>query len=994
MGRTKTAILLMILGVAGKNLYAQAPAAFRVLCGVTDSTRTRWDGSLKVKDAGAVTMEGWRFEADDSVNGNHFHFSTRPNRQFGEAETRTIVANGLIVTASAATDNSEFRFKTAQGDFSFLPAEVPYGKGVYKLDGRVYVDRIPVAARLTNSPEEEDYPALASGSNGDVWLAYIQFCHSADADKLRAAISEVPKDFKPYAVPTGGDQIWARKYSAGKWGDPIAVTPSGRDLYRTAVATDGNGRAWVFWSENAGGNFNIFARAVGASGLQDQLRITREEGSDIDPVAATDAGGRVWVAWQGWRHGLAAIYSSHLEGSGFSAPTRISNSDRNEWNPAIAADKSGRVAVAWDSYRNGNYDVYARILTADAWGDEIPIAATARYEAYPSISFDPSGRLWIAYEEGGRGWGKDFGAYATSGISLYQGRRISMRGLEPDGRLVAPDVSFESRLLGAPNLRPDRLGHQSDSEGLDPDVGRAWHRADADGAANSYATAKNTLPRLVVDGSGRVWLAFRSAHPTWWNPIGTVWTEYLASFDGKEWTRPIFLNHSDNILDNRPALLAVANGKLLVVNSSDGRRNLKLTEGNSNQYGMTGSPYADPYENDLWSHDVNLGAAAKPITAVAAGPGSRPEPATVDAAGAANVQAIRDYRGGAGGDLRIVRGEFHRHSEISMDGADDGTLLDQWRYVLDAAAMDWVGCCDHDNGGGREYSWWITQKLTDIFYSPGRFVPMFSYERSVGYPEGHRNVIFVQRGIRPLPRYKSSTIVSAPKSDQPVHAVDTQMLYVYLKQFDGIVASHTSATGMGTDWRDNDPGAEPVVEIYQGDRQNYEMPDAPRSPREKDSIGGWRPKGFINLALDKGYRLGFEASSDHVSTHLSYANLYVKDVTRESVLDALKKRHVYASTDDILADVECGEHMMGDEFTTSAPPALKIKLRGTSKFAKVTIIRDGKFVYTASPDTQEVDFSWRDNQPATGKTSYYYVRGEQENGELVWVSPMWIKYNP
>ena len=70
---------------------------------------------------------------------------------------------------------------------------------------------------------------------------------------------------------------------------------------------------------------------------------------------------------------------------------------------------------------------------------------------------------------------------------------------------------------------------------------------------------------------------------------------------------------------------------------------------------------------------------------------------------------------------------------------------------------------------------------------------------------------------------------------------------------------------------------EPVVEIYQGDRQNYEMPGAPRSNSEKDSIGGWRPKGFVNLALDKGYRLGFEASSDHVSTHISYANLYVKD---------------------------------------------------------------------------------------------------------------------
>jgi hypothetical protein len=992
MRRISVALVLLIVFVPGKNLQAQASTTFRVLCGVTDATPTRWDGSLKVKNAGSYTLEGWRFEHDDSANGNHFSFSTRAARNFGEDEGKVLVANGLIITASAVTENSEFVFKTAQGEFSFRASEIPYARGIYELDGRVYVDRIPAAARLTNTPEEEDYPSLASGPHGDIWLAYVQFHHNPNADKLRAAISEAPRDFKEYAEPTGGDQIWARKYSAGKWGEAVALTPPGRDLYKTAVAVDGNGRAWIFWAENDAGNFDIFARAVDASGAKEPLRISREAGSDIDPVAATDASGRVWVAWQGWRDGLAAIYVAQQQGSGFSPPAKISNSTKNEWDPAIAADKTGRVAVAWDSYRNGNYDVYARTYSAQAWGEEVPVAATARYEAYPSIAFDPSGRLWIAYEEGGRGWGKDFGAYATSGVSLYQGRRISLRGLEPDGRLVAPDVSFESRLVGAPNSRPDLPGRQGDTGAMDPDVGKAWHRADGDGAKNYLGTVKNTSPRLVVDGSGRIWLAFRSPHPTSWNPIGTVWTEYLTSFNGKEWTPPIFLNHTDNILDNRPALVAVGNGKLLMVNSSDGRRNLKPSEGNSNQFGFTQNPFADPYENDLWSDEVDLGPAAKAISVVAAGLGSQPEAPTVDAAGSAAIQAVREYQGGAGGNLRIVRGEFHRHSEISMDGGGDGTLIDQWRYVLDAAAMDWVGCCDHDNGGGREYSWWINQKLTDVFYSPGKFVPMFSYERSVGYPEGHRNVVFVQRGVRPLPRYKSSTLVSAPKGDQPVHAVDTQMLYVYLKQFAGVVASHTSATGMGTDWRDNDPHAEPVVEIYQGDRQNYEMPGAPRSPREQDDIGGWRPKGFINLALDKGYRLGFEASSDHVSTHLSYANLYVKDLTRESVLEALKQRHVYASTDDILADVECGTHMMGDEFSTPDPPTLKIKLRGTSKFAKVTIIRDGKFVYSTSPLTQEVEFAWRDNQPNKDKTSYYYVRGEQDNGELVWASPLWIQY--
>jgi len=63
-----------------------------------------------------------------------------------------------------------------------------------------------------------------------------------------------------------------------------------------------------------------------------------------------------------------------------------------------------------------------------------------------------------------------------------------------------------------------------------------------------------------------------------------------------------------------------------------------------------------------------------------------------------------------------------------------------------------VGCCDHDNGGVREYTWWISQKFTDAYMLAGKFVPMYYYERSVAYPEGHRNIIFPNRGVRPLPR--------------------------------------------------------------------------------------------------------------------------------------------------------------------------------------------------------------------------------------------------
>src|SRR5947207_15456369 len=104
-------------------------------------------------------------------------------------------------------------------------------------------------------------------------------------------------------------------------------------------------------------------------------------------------------------------------------------------------------------------------------------------------------------------------------------------------------------------------------------------------------------------------------------------------------------------------------------------------------------------------------------------------------------------------------------------------------HAIDAADMDWIGNGKHDNGGGREYSWWLTQKLTDAYHVPGRFTPMFTYERSVAYPHGHRNCMFAKRGVRTLQR------LAPPSPEQAVatvHADDTKMLYRYLHELDGI----------------------------------------------------------------------------------------------------------------------------------------------------------------------------------------------------------------
>ena len=56
------------------------------------------------------------------------------------------------------------------------------------------------------------------------------------------------------------------------------------------------------------------------------------------------------------------------------------------------------------------------------------------------------------------------------------------------------------------------------------------------------------------------------------------------------------------------------------------------------------------------------------------------------------------------------------------------------------------------------------------------------------------------------------------------------------------------------------------------------------------------------------------------------------------------------------------------------------------------MIKNNQYAYTTQPGKPQVEFSWWDASPESGKAAYYYVRGEQENGELVWISPMWITY--
>jgi hypothetical protein len=366
-----------------------------------------------------------------------------------------------------------------------------------------------------------------------------------------------------------------------------------------------------------------------------------------------------------------------------------------------------------------------------------------------------------------------------------------------------------------------------------------------------------------------------------------------------------------------------------------------------------------------------------------------PEALPVHRREAENIRGARGYvLSSSGRNYRLYRGDMHRHTDVSQDFKYDGSLLEVYRYALDAAAFDYIAITDHQSGYDQEFTWWQSQKLAHLFYAPGSFTPLFSYERSVPYPNGHRNVIFDHPGVRTLPI--GDPELRGEQNTGPV-------LFPYLRKNDGISMPHSTATDQGTDWRDNDPDLEPLVEIYQGYRTSYEYEGAPRSatalnPQAQKS--GWEPKGFYWNALEKGYRLGVQSSSDHWSTHISYAFLVAENFTRPGLLDAIRKRHAYGATDNIVLDFRAragdAEYIMGDRFRSGAAPHLSVHVIGTGPIRQIDLIKNAKFLYNVRPAGSETKFEYTENDYTPGK-AWYYVRVLQEDGQLAWSSPIWIE---
>ena len=930
--RSLVLVPLCLAGMAAGQLRAQETVSVLVRFGLLDSAETRWDGSVSVSAGELLRVADWHPRAENAVDpAGTWRFSTHKGVNYNWRAYENLPDRPVEIyywTPGVVLD-----LRAAPGaNVSITTAQ---GDFSFRLsDARLgeSLEFLDGAAVVERVPTVEK---LSTGEYEDDFVAVLD----GSGGRVRTAW---------VAYRDGANEILTRAHDGTSWEPAETVTEEPGDIHMVKMGRSSDGTVWFVWAQQVDGNFDLYGRSLQEGSWGSTTRLTHAPQPDILPELARSSDGSLWLAWQGFRDGQSDILAKRHDGDGWGAEQVVSRSSANDWEPVVAAGRDGEIYIAWDSYDAGNYDILLRTWDGERWTADGPalIAATPLYEAHVSLAVDAQNRLWAAWNESGLNWGKDTGfLLPVEGTLLYEYRSI---------RVAVRD-------------------------------GDAWYEPAADINASMLPrvdSRHNDFPKLASDDNGRVWLfgrhrTIRQRDMPYETPLHrAAWQIWASTLDGGGWTLPYEFPSSAGRQDVRWGVASDGAGGLVAAWQSDGR----------------------DFSGFLYEHTDVYAARLPKFTRNLRDPQLRLRPERrvqfydVAPTEAEDLDRLRNYEiTSEGRTYKIYRGDTHRHTEFSMDGNNDGSLFQTYRYALDAASLDYLLVSEHNFQGGpdNEYINWVLQQAVDVFTVSDRFQPFYGYERSIRYPGGHRNILLPKRGTPTLP------IIP----EESNHAQGAGRLYAYLRGNGGIAISHTSATGMGTDWRDNDPEVEPLVEIFQGDRVSAEYEGAPLAAhreRPTTQAGGFRPAGYVWNAWAKGYKLGVQVASDHLSTHYSYACTIAEVFTREGLLDAMKLRHSYGATDNIILDYRLAangkEYLQGDIVRADGPFRLKVKVFGTTPIRQIDIIKNQDFLYTRQKLPQEIAFTYEDAEKQTGE-DYYYVRVQQNDGNVAWSSPIWVTTN-
>ncbi len=750
----------------------------------------------------------------------------------------------------------------------------------------------------------------------------------------------------------------------------IAATEADEDYPALAPAPDGG--VWAVWISFVGNGERLLLAKVDEKGVSAPRQVNEGLGELYRPQVAVDGAGRVWVVWPEFRNENWDLYARNWHEGRWSPPQRLTTDSGPDTHPTLAVDGQGTVWLVWQGHRNAaTSDIFLTSCRDGKWRAEPAVVGSHPSSDWePAIAAGSDGSIHVAWTSYRHGSHDIF--YAV----WRKGRLTEPRALTGGNRLhIRPSLAVDRRNRlwiaweeGAENWGKDTvqmkggLHIQRKIQVRCLDGGRLLEPAETfEQAQTLWTGVQREHVRLQADASGRLWAFYRI------NFMQRYWQEAAMVYEGERWRGPVVLERSLGRQAVYASAALAADGTVWIAYAGDNR-----TEED---------PFAATQNDVVVSRIPPSGAAAT-------------DPATGEAvsisppAGRPYQRTWPEHRVEAGGKtFRLVWGELHKHTDINHHGRPDGSLEDAYRYARDAADLDFFATTDHIApalaDGVNPMTWWRSQKYADLHRVAGKFETLYAYESSKRGPQGHRNVVFPRRGGVIFGGIPGPTVN------------DPRPLWRALRESPApAIAIPHQLTDSEVSWEIFDEAYTPILELYQSRRQNYEYDGAPQPPGV-EQVWGKKAGSWAWDALAMGRKVGFIASTDHMSSHMAYAAAYVEELSREGVFRALQQRHTYAASENIVLDFRLEnaggyDRLMGEEVQLDGPRRFRIYVAGTALVERVEVVRNGGFVWSYAPGTKTAEMTYADTAPPAVE-SYYYVRIRQQDGHLAWSSPIWVR---
>lgn len=332
-------------------------------------------------------------------------------------------------------------------------------------------------------------------------------------------------------------------------------------------------------------------------------------------------------------------------------------------------------------------------------------------------------------------------------------------------------------------------------------------------------------------------------------------------------------------------------------------------------------------------------------------------------------------------------GQLHSHTNLS-DG--QGTPEEAYEWARDMANLDFFAVTDHsnwfDNDTDRDNEtitdveqstsekWKRLNAVADEFNEDGRFVAIAGFEMTWSGSTGGWGHI--------------NTFNTPWFASRDVPEMDLITYYELLAQSPDSISqwNHPGETfGDFNDFSYYKPEFDDVIHLIEVG--NGEGP-----------VGGpgyFRSYEYYTRALDKGWHVAPSNNQDNHRREWGTANdartvVLAPELSRESIYDAIRNYRVYATEDKNLEIT----YIVNDEIMGSIlenPQNLRIHISAvdpdeSDSITKVSLIANGGIeVESKSFDSNEI--LW--NLELKPLYDYYYVRIEQEDGDIAVTAPVW-----